>query len=98
MPWRPDQRECARHASGVQSMIDSSFTLVNGTDEIKAFVPSTAPRLNVARNAGNVTISWTESGTLQQASEIAGPWTDSLNQSNPQTFAPQGKRFFRIRP
>jgi hypothetical protein len=82
----------------VQSMIDSSFTLVNGTDEIKAFVPSTAPRLNVARNAGNVTISWTESGTLQQASEIAGPWTDSLNQSNPQTFAPQGKRFFRIRP
>jgi hypothetical protein len=82
----------------IQSMIDSSYTLVNGSDEIKAFVPSTAPRLNIARNAANVTVSWTESGTLQQANEIAGPWTDSASQSNPQTFQPQGKRFFRIRP
>jgi hypothetical protein len=82
----------------IQSMVDSSYTLVNGSDEIKAFVPSTAPRLNIARNAANVTVSWTESGTLQQANEIAGPWTDSASQSNPQTFQPQGKRFFRIRP
>ena len=51
-----------------------------------------------ARNAGAVTLSWTEGGTLQQAPEIAGPWTDSLNQSNPQTFQSQGKSFFRIRP
>ena len=79
-------------------MVDSTFTLVNESDEIKAFVPSSSPRLNVARNAGAVTLSWSESGTLQQAPEITGPWTDSLNQSNPQTFQPQGKRFFRIRP
>jgi len=70
----------------IQSMIDSSYTLVNGSDEIKAFVPSSSPRLNVARNAGAVTLSWTETGTLQSAPEIAGPWTDSLSQANPQTF------------
>jgi hypothetical protein len=82
----------------IQSMVDSSFTLVNGTDEIKAFVPSVAPQLSVARNGSSVTLSWSGSGTLQQAPEAAGPWTDSLNQSNPQTFQAQGKRFFRIRP
>ena len=79
-------------------MIDGSYTLVNADDTIKAFVPSTAPRLNVARNAGAVTLSWTETGTLQTAPEITGPWTDSLSQANPQTLQPQGKRFFRIRP
>jgi len=84
----------------VQNLIDGTFTLVNGSDEIKAFVPSTvtAPRLNIGRNAAAVTLSWTGGGTLQQAAEIAGPWTDSASQANPQTVQPQGKRFFRIRP
>ena len=82
----------------IQSMIDGSYTLVNANDTIKAFVPSTAPRLTLTRSAGNVTLSWNGSGTLQQASEATGSWTDSLNQSNPQTFQPQGNRFFRIRP
>lgn len=100
-PFRLIWNEYQGGAAGewwILDLVGGSYIGVNGSDEIKAFVPSTAPRLNVARNAGAVTLSWTESGTLQQAPEIAGPWTDSLNQANPQTFNPTGKLFFRIRP
>jgi hypothetical protein len=70
----------------IQSMVDGTYTLVNANDTIKAFVPSLAPRLNIARNGNAVTLSWAESGTLQEAPQITGPWTDSVAQANPQTF------------
>jgi len=44
------------------------------------------PRLSITRNGGALTLSWTGSGTLQEAPSITGPWTDSLSQANPQTF------------
>jgi len=83
----------------LQDLADNTiYTLVNGSDEIKAFVPSTAPRLSLTRNAGALTLSWDGGGTLQQAAQITGPWTDSASQANPQTLQPGGTRFFRIRP
>jgi hypothetical protein len=70
----------------IRNLTDGTYTLVNGSDEIKAFVPTSAPRLNLARNANALTLSWVESGTLQEAPQITGPWTNSAVQANPQTF------------
>jgi hypothetical protein len=42
--------------------------------------------LSIARNGSAITVSWTGAGTLQEAPQITGPWTDSLSQANPQTF------------
>jgi hypothetical protein len=56
------------------------------------------PKLSVARVANGITISWTGSGTLQQADAITGPWTGAPSQSNPQTVALTGTaRFYRVR-
>ena len=44
------------------------------------------PDLTITRSGNSVTLSWTGEGTLQEAPNITGPWTDSLSQANPQTF------------
>lgn len=44
-------------------------------------------------------LSWTGAGTLQQASAVTGPWTDSANQSNPQIIVTTNSAmFYRLRP
>ncbi len=57
------------------------------------------PVIAIARaGSGQVTISWTGLGTLEQADAVIGGWTVSTNQGNPQTIAaPASKRFYRIR-
>jgi len=58
-----------------------------------------APKLSIALAAGNVTISWTGDGTLLEATTLAGPWTVSWSQGNPQTFpTAAGSKFYRIGP
>ncbi|HOY56628.1 MAG TPA: hypothetical protein PK640_00640 [Verrucomicrobiota bacterium] len=54
--------------------------------------------LSIQRGAaGTVEISWTGPGTLQEASGLAGPWTDTALQQNPQSVVASGEsRFFRI--
>lgn len=47
---------------------------------------------------GRVTISWKGTATLQEASTVQGPWRDATNQSNPQTAAAVGTKFFRSVP
>jgi hypothetical protein len=44
------------------------------------------PTLSITRSGSSITLSWTGGGTLQEATSITGPWTDSLSQANPQTF------------
>lgn len=57
--------------------------------------PST---LSIQSAGANVKISWTSTGTLEQAPAVGGPWTDSANQSNPQTRPNTGAAlFFRLR-
>lgn len=52
----------------------------------------------IGRIGNSVTVSWTGSGTLQTAPTTTGPWTDSANQSNPQTMdATNSAEFFRVR-
>jgi hypothetical protein len=85
---------------------DGTRILVNDTtnpNALKTFRARTAvtqrPVLNPPTFAnGNVTISWTGGGTLEETATIDGGWQTSANQSNPQTIPPTGlRKFFRVR-
>ncbi|MDR3460128.1 MAG: hypothetical protein P4N60_22095 [Verrucomicrobiae bacterium] len=55
--------------------------------------------LNIQNSGGGINLSWTGAGTLQTAAVVTGPWTDSVNQSNPQVVAATNSAaFFRLRP
>lgn len=87
---------------------NGSRALVNGTQtgSIKAFrtrtvaepsLPSTSTNLTVTRGAGNITISWVGSGTVQESTDLK-TWTDAVGSANPfTTSAGQGAKFYRVR-
>ena len=56
------------------------------------------PVLNVPVLAGgSVTLSWTGTGTLQEASSVNGPWTAAASQANPQTTTASGPaKYYRL--
>jgi hypothetical protein len=58
-----------------------------------------APKFNpIVLQGGNVTFSWTGTGTLQQEDKLDGSWADAPNQANPQTVPVSGAmRFYRLR-
>lgn len=73
-----------------------------GTNLFDAAITWLLPALPPAFKApvlvsGNVILSWTGSGTLEEALSVLGPWTRSANQANPQTLPASGTRFFRLR-
>ena len=55
-------------------------------------------RLTITHNGdGTVTINWTGNGTLQESSVVTGGWSNSLNQTKPQTRPVTGNAaFFRL--
>jgi hypothetical protein len=56
------------------------------------------PRLTIVLSGGLITLSWTGTGILQTAPSVTGPWTDSPNQNNPQSFPAVGiQNYFRVR-
>ena len=60
--------------------------------------PPVSSTLSAARQDANVVISWTGGGTLQEASDAAGPWSDVSNASTPfSTPASAPARFYRVR-
>lgn len=65
----------------------------------RPLVPQQDSRFNpLVWVGGNVTISWTGPGTLQEAPTVTGPWTDAANQNNPQTTAASGPaKFYRLK-
>lgn len=62
-------------------------------------VPAVRPVLSIHKLAdGNLEVSWTGGGTLQQVSTLTGTWSDSANQANPQTVsAANSALFFRVK-
>jgi hypothetical protein len=83
---------------------DGTKILVNDTsnpDALRTFRARSNPTpvLNAPTfSAGNVTISWTGAGTLEEAIAVTGPWADSANQNNPQSMPATGTgKFYRIR-
>ena len=85
---------------------DGTKILVNDTSNPKALlafrartsVTTQPPVFDIPKlSGGNVTISWTGSGTLQEATDLSGPWTQSPSQNNPQSVAATGPRkFYRL--
>jgi hypothetical protein len=81
---------------------DGSRALVGGTQtgSLSAFRTRTVPEPELPTGGeatfnlptladGQVTLSWEGSGTLQESTNLVD-WTDSPDQSNPQTVAPEG--------
>ena len=72
-----------------------------GFDEGPALASAPAAqqaKFNTPTVSGNlVTISWTGTGTLQEATPVAGPWTDSASQASPRTVPATGTQFFRVK-
>lgn len=69
---------------------------------VSATSPFVAPppqsQLSIQSAGGTVTVSWTGSGTLEEATAVTGPWSDAANQANPQTRSSAGPAlFFRVR-
>lgn len=60
--------------------------------------PTEQSVLSIERVGNDVNLSWTGAGILEEAPTATGPWSDSANQSNPQTRSATGDaRFFRVR-
>jgi hypothetical protein len=85
---------------------DGTRMLVNdtsNTNALLAFRARTAATPTLALNPptlsnGQITISWTGTGTLQEATSVTGPWDNSPNQTNPQTIpTTAGAKFYRIK-
>lgn len=83
---------------------DGTKILVNDTtnpDALRTFRARSNPTpvMNAPTlSGGNVTISWTGAGTLEEAGSVNGPWADSANQNNPQVVPATGAgKFYRIR-
>jgi hypothetical protein len=55
--------------------------------------------LRLVANANQLTLSWAGYATsLEEANTLNGPWTTSVNQSNPQTITPLNQmHFYRLR-
>ncbi len=75
---------------------------VSNPSSLRAFRARTAPTsttFNPTRVSGrSVTLSWAGPGTLEEAVSVAGPWSTSASQTNPQTVqAASGNKFYRIR-
>lgn len=60
---------------------------------------ATAPAgLLIQQQLGKIMISWTGSGTLEEANEINGSWNPVSNPSNPYSVAPAaGHKFYRLK-
>jgi hypothetical protein len=73
-----------------------------GVDNISFYdvAAPVVPVMSIARVSGNnLTISWSGDGTLLEAATLAGPWTVSWSQANPQTSpVAAGSKFYRIGP
>jgi len=84
---------------------DGSRVLLNDTADaaaLRTFRARTAvvepPKFNpVVLSNGTISLSWTGTGTLQETTSFS-TWTDSTNQSNPQTVPVSGTmKFYRIK-
>jgi hypothetical protein len=68
---------------------------------IKAYTSiAEAPKFNpVTLSAGQLRLSWTGAGTLEEADVVRGPWRSAPSQANPQNVSVTGavQKFYRLR-
>jgi hypothetical protein len=80
--------------------------LINDDDDqaIAAYIPPDAiaevrpATMSVLLQDGNVIVSWTEPGVLQEAEKVTGPWNDVAGAGSPRAVAPDSRAmFYRVR-
>jgi hypothetical protein len=104
-------RLVAGHDSGASNLewysvqLDGTKILINDTSNTSALLAfrsrtsaSERPTFNpVVLSNGNITLSWTGSGTLQESTSLDGGWVNSANQTNGQTVPATGPvKFYRL--
>jgi hypothetical protein len=84
---------------------DGTKVLINDTSNpnaLRAFRARTVSLRPVFASptlvGGQIRLSWSGSGTLEEAPSIIGPWTTAASQTNPQNVTPSGAmKFYRIK-
>jgi hypothetical protein len=80
--------------------------LINDDDDraITAYIPPDAiaevkpTTMSVSMEDGNMIVSWTEPGILQEAAKVTGPWNNVAGADSPYAVAPDSRTmFYRIR-
>ena len=80
--------------------------LINEDDDqaIAAYIPPDAiaevrpATMSVSLQDGNMIVSWTEPGVLQEAEKVTGPWNDVAGAGSPRAVAPDSRAmFYRVR-
>jgi len=80
--------------------------LINDDDDhaIVAYIPPDAiaevkpATMSISIQDGNVIVSWTEPGVLQEAEKVTGPWNNVAGAGSPHAVAPDSRAmFYRVR-
>jgi hypothetical protein len=79
--------------------------LINDDDHaIVAYIPPDAiaevkpATMSISIQDGNVIVSWTEPGVLQEAEKVTGPWNNVTGAGSPHAVAPDSRAmFYRVR-
>lgn len=90
--------DLAQTGTRYRAVISNLISITTEAATVTVTAPGAA-RLSIALQPdGQVRISWTGSGTLEEAAAPSGVWVDSTAQANPQTRAPTDtSRYFRVR-
>jgi hypothetical protein len=81
----------ARIAAEYQAALQGGAQITNA-----AVTPSTLQFTSVDAVAGHVVLQWLGAGTLQEATNILGPWSVSAYQTAPAIVPISGNRFYRL--
>ena len=87
-------------ATGLRILVPASSGIDIDEIEVNTQLPTPAPKvtLSISRQGNTLTITWTGGGTVQAADDVAGPWADVTDSSNPYTPATSAaKKFYRVR-
>ena len=90
-----------------QAYLDSNYPLAidsngrlshGGTGEIIFATPAVPAKLSLAKSGANLQLSWTGTGSLEEADQVTGTWKKAANQTSPQTLTPASvAKFYRVR-
>jgi hypothetical protein len=89
------------HNTGAEVLNDAGLSLFDAAVSWLVPPPPAPPRLTATAGpgAGQITLSWTSSGTLETAASLTAPvWNAAPSQGNPQTVnATDPQRYYRVR-
>lgn len=86
----------AQNGSQFRVTLTTAGLVTNTPPATLTVVPSDPRFTGVQTVPGQIILQWNGSGTLEEATNLAGPWTASTNQGNQQFVPASGSKFYRI--